>query len=75
MDEEQTLLAEWQAARQAHDELLAHLFVPVDGQGVQAPDSQLLEEAGRLRSLEEAAWRRYHASRGADDGWLETTRP
>jgi hypothetical protein len=67
MDEEETLLVEWQAARAAYDELLARLFIPKDGRSVRSPDEQLLAQAARLREFEEVTRRRYYASRGVED--------
>ena len=62
------LLFEWQAAREAYDELLGTIFAPGSLNGGGRPDATLLREATRRRGLDEAARRRYYASRGLDDG-------
>ena len=66
-DEENELLDAWIAARVAYDEVLGRLFLPTDRMVRQRPDTELVEEAARARALEEAARRRYHASRGMSD--------
>ncbi|WP_323101328.1 hypothetical protein [Intrasporangium sp. YIM S08009] len=65
MDDE-VLLCEWQAAREAYDELLQKLFSPVGRERGQRPAARLLREATRRRDLEEASRRAYYASRGLD---------
>ena len=66
-DEENELLDAWIAARVAYDEVLARLFLPTDRALRQRPDKELVEEASRSRAVEEAARRRYYASRGMRD--------
>ncbi len=64
MDDEQTLFANWIAARDAYDEHLQRLFMPPTGRKPERPSPEVLEEAGRLRELEEVTRLRYYASRG-----------
>ncbi|WP_076264028.1 hypothetical protein [Intrasporangium flavum] len=66
-DEESELLDAWIAARVAYDEVLERLFHPTARMLRQRPDKELIEEASRARALEEAARRRYYASRGMRD--------
>jgi hypothetical protein len=66
--EDEALLCEWQAAREAYDELLQTLFAPVGRPRGQRPDASLLREATRRRDAEQETRRRYLASRGHDDG-------
>ncbi len=66
MDDEQTLLGEWFAARDAYDDLLQQLFAPNGDPAPRRPDQGIVDEAARLRELEEAARRRYDAGRGLD---------
>ncbi|WP_076262023.1 hypothetical protein [Intrasporangium flavum] len=66
MDDEERLLCEWQAAREAYDEALVSLFPTGAGGSGGRPDPLLLREAAHRRAVEELARRRYYASRGLD---------
>ena len=66
MDDED-LLCEWQAAREAYDEVLVALFSPDAGSTGRRPDAGLLREVTRRREVEEAARRRYHSRLGLAD--------
>lgn len=62
-DEHEQLLCEWHAAREAYDDFLRHLFAPGGTPRSTCPSDEELREAACLREAEDAAKRRYDASR------------